>query len=396
MLEIAWQVFTAFALFILGAIAFAAQPFRAVPSILSVIVYFCHTVFCFYYAIFAIYNTSDASGYFIRSFGADLSFALGTRAIDYITSIFTQVLGFSYIGTFLVFGLFGAYGVLAILAALLESLKNKSRRVRSIAITIAFLPGLNFWSAAIGKDSIAVLGTGLLCWSALDFKRRWVAFIAGVLVYTIVRPHISGVVVFSFIMAITLSGKISAVKKFVILSALALPAAYAVQLTLSAAGFGESGAFNNIDELIDYRESVNTSGGSSIDISSMILPQKMFYYSFMPLFVGMGGVMGLVASLENTFLLIIAALCMFRIFRRRSSLDSTSKWFFLFFSVSLWVIFAMTTTNLGIALRQKWMFMPMLLLYLMSFLPERRYQPTAPFDWRARPDLRPSSSSRFG
>jgi hypothetical protein len=44
-------------------------------------------------------------------------------------------------------------------------------------------------------------------------------------------------------------------------------------------------------------------------------------------------------------------------------------WVYVFGS---WLILAMTTANMGIALRQKWMFAPMLIFLLISVIGRRR------------------------
>lgn len=370
--ENAWHVFSAFSVFLIGLVAFSVQPFRSVPARMSVALYLWHTVFCLYYARFAIYNTADARGYFIRSLDVLPSLTLGTQAVDVITSVYTQFLGLSYLGTFLVYNIIGAIGLLAFAAAIRETLGGKSRRVQFYLSVLLFLPGLSFWSVAIGKDAPALMGTGLLCWAALDMRRRWIAIVLGVAVYVVVRPHIAAVILVALAMAIMVSGKVSTVKKIMIIAVLAAPSAFAIRLAISTIGLGDSGAFIDVGDLIEYRQSVNMGGGGAINISGLILPVQMFLYAFGPLFIGAGSLMGLVASLENAFLLFLVASSAVSVVRRKSCLNPTVKWFYLFFALSLWIVFALTTANLGIALRQKWMFMPMLLIFCLSYLPEKR------------------------
>ena len=101
---------------------------------------------------------------------------------------------------------------------------------------------------------------------------------------------------------------------------------------------------------------------------------QMFYYAFMPLFIGAGGLLGLVASIENAFLMMIVVMSIPGLMRRSSSLPPQVKWFYLSFALVLWVIFAMTTANTGLALRQKWMLLPTLLLYCLSYMPARQHR----------------------
>ena len=43
-----------------------------------------------------------------------------------------------------------------------------------------------------------------------------------------------------------------------------------------------------------------------------------------------------------------------------------------------WLVLAMTTANLGIAVRQKWMFAPMLIFLLISLIGKEKKSVTAP------------------
>jgi len=350
---------------------FAARPFRSVPLATSVVLYLWHTCFCLYYARFALNNTADARGYYTRSIQSDFSFSLGTGAIDNFTAIFTQLFGFSYLGAFLLYNIIGAIGLVAILAAMREALSGKGRWVRFFALLVVFLPGASFWSVAIGKDAPALLGVGLLSWAALNIRKRWMALLLGIFSVVLVRPHIVAVILVGLALATLMVGKLRPLNKIVVVFVIAVPAVFAFRFAMASIGLGDFGAFSSVDEFIDYRQSVNMDGGSSIDISSMVLPVQMFFYAFGPLFFGASGLMGLVASVENAFLLFLVAMSAKNVLRKKSSLPPFAKWFFLFYGLSLWVVFALTTANLGIALRQKWMFMPMLLLFFLSYAPDR-------------------------
>tara|TARA_R110002124_G_scaffold76753_1_gene205519 strand:+ start:19975 stop:21111 length:1137 start_codon:yes stop_codon:yes gene_type:complete len=370
----AWHVFSAFAVFIAGLLVFGSRPFRSVSTTLSLRLYCFHSFFCLYYARFALYNTADAAGYYRRSLSPDVAPGIGTRGVDFFTSIFTQFLGLSYLGAFLVFNIIGALGVLATLAAIRETTTEKTAKVRLIATLICFAPGINFWTAAIGKDAISMLGTGLICWATLNIRKRWLWFPVGAACYLLVRPQVVPIIFIALSFSLLISGRMSIVKKVAIALVLAGPTLFAVQLALSVIGLGDSPQFDGVNDFIEYRQSVNVHGGSSIDLTSMSLPMQMFYYAFMPLFIGAGGLLGLVASIENAFLMMIVVMSIPGLMRRSSSLPPQVKWFYLSFALVLWVIFAMTTANTGLALRQKWMLLPTLLLYCLSYMPARQHR----------------------
>ena len=45
-----------------------------------------------------------------------------------------------------------------------------------------------------------------------------------------------------------------------------------------------------------------------------------------------------------------------------------NRWFMLIFAITTLLVLAVTTANSGIAVRQKWMFMPMLLYFFFLFM----------------------------
>ena len=52
----------------------------------------------------------------------------------------------------------------------------------------------------------------------------------------------------------------------------------------------------------------------------------------------------------------------------QTDIDKSGRIFLWTYSFSAWVILSMTTANLGIAMRQKWMFAPMLIVLTLSAL----------------------------
>lgn len=368
--ESAWEVVSAFIVFILGAVYFIQRPIKSISANTSILIYLWHTLFCVFYAWFTLYNTADAPAYFRRSLEPQIAYGVGTQGVDAFTAILTQGFHLSYIGAFLVFNILGAIGLAAFAGALRDTLANKSLRVRWMSVLLVFLPGVSFWSVAIGKDAPAFMATGLLCWAALNLSKRWILILISIAIYAIVRPHVVAIVLLALVLAIVCSGQLSPAKKAMIVVVLAAPIVFGVQVAMSSTGLGST--FADVQGLVDYRQSVNLDGGGAVDISSMILPLQMFVYGFGPLFIGAGGLMGYVASVENAFLLLVVLFAVGSIRRGKTSLPETAKWFYLFFALALWIIFATTTANLGIALRQKWMFMPMMLIFCLSYLPVRQ------------------------
>lgn len=150
-----WEVITAFVAFAIGVFfSYNQRKIFDLPSKLSVALYVWHTAMCLYYFYYSLNNDADATNYYLMSLSSFQKFEVGTRGVDFIISIFSSGLGMSYGGTFLVFNLFGAVGLLALASTLLEFLPERHLVVRRLAVATLFLPGISFWSAGIGKDSL--------------------------------------------------------------------------------------------------------------------------------------------------------------------------------------------------------------------------------------------------
>ena len=111
---------------------------------------------------------------------------------------------------------------------------------------------------------------------------------------------------------------------------------------------------------MSLRQSYNLEGGSGIDISAYSLPVQLFLYMFFPLFTPPFTALSFVASIENTIFLLVSIYLLFLLLTRKRATSLTL--FLSSYSVVSLICLAVTTSNTGIALRQKWMFLPALLV----------------------------------
>jgi hypothetical protein len=112
----------------------------------------------------------------------------------------------------------------------------------------------------------------------------------------------------------------------------------------------------------------NDRTSSSIDTSSYPYPLKIFTFLFRPLFFDASGLLGLVASVENLFLLFffikILRSRFLKGFKNSSYLIKASGFLFLMGALS----FSLILGNLGIMLRQKTPFIMMLIIFGYSII----------------------------
>jgi len=340
----------------------------------SMALYIWHTLLCLTYLWYALTYGGDALGYYRRGLEGAGEFNWGTAGIDFLTSVIVQGLGLSLLGAFLFFNIFGTIGLLAFDHCLRAATQDKTRRTRRLANLIIFLPSVSFWSSAIGKDSLSFMAAGLALWAALNLGRRVVVMAAAIAVMLLVRPHMAGLMVSALAVAALLDPKASTGKRLVMGVAAAAVAAAMVPMALNYAGVSEGSGVGGMADYIESRQQHNLEGGSSVDIASMSAPAKLLTYLFRPFIFEARSVFALAAGVENLLLIYLLFAWARAVLRGRKSTLPSNRTFLWAYSLMAWFILAITTANLGIALRQKWMFLPMLIFLFLSVMGRPRAQ----------------------
>ena len=179
-----------------------------------------------------------------------------------------------------------------------------------------------------------------------------------------IRPHIALMMLISYVFYFIVRAKIHIIFKLLTLPIIFLGVFLSINIVQDYVGL-EDASLGGVGSYVDQRQSYNQGGGSSLDIASMSYPMKMFTYIFRPLPFEAHSAVALVTSLENTILLLLFIYIVFKTkFNFRSFVQDKNLWLFTYIFLTC-TILAMTTANLGIATRQKWMFMPVLLYLLI-------------------------------
>ena len=214
----------------------------------------------------------------------------------------------------------------------------------------------------MGKDELAFLGITSFIWGLSAPKRRLLALAFGLTLCALVRPHVAAMLAASCAVAVILSSDVPLFWRLLLSTGLL------VGLRASFPFLAEFVGIETVDteastDFVQRWQGRNLGGGSSVDISEYSLPFQIFTYLYRPLFIDANSALGLVVSVENTILLAITVLCAPWII---ASLASGEDRFYSRFNFLFWVMttaaLASTTTNLGIAIRQKIMVLPSLLM----------------------------------
>lgn len=342
-------------------IAFSAA--QSKKDILKItLLYIWHTIFSIVYFFFSLATSADAQKYYrLSKSNSELSFYPGSKFIYIISSIFSKGLNANYLNTTLIYNLIGSFGLVFLYLSIKPYLKN----ISFFWVAILFIPSMSFWSSGLGKDAISFFSVCLLIYTVTTNRKKVLLIPLSFFAMFMVRPHIASMIAVSYLIYFIIQSRVHIVLKLVTLPMLATAFLMSMGFVQQYVGL-EDASLDSLNEYVDGRQSVNQGGGSSLDIASMSYPMQVFTYIFRPLPFEAHSAVALITSFENTALLLIflyvflKSKSSFKTFFRNENL-----WLFMYAFLTCTML-ALTTANLGIATRQKWMFMPVL-IYLLIY-----------------------------
>lgn len=368
-----WHVVGASLVWLTGAaVCLACARIFRVRRERALVLYCWHTLFSLVYLYYVLNYGGDAIAYYRLSLSDELELAVGTEAVQVLTALFSRYFGLSILGAFLGYNIFGSIGLIAFDGALRFATAGMSRSVQYFRNLIIFLPSVSFWSSAIGKDAVSFMAAGIALWGAQDRRaRNWMMGLALLLMLS-VRPHVATVMLFAFIAASVVRLHIAFVSRAALIMVTILMATFVVPFALEYAGvWGESQPMD-LERYIELRQSYNMTGGGAIDISQLSFPMKLLTYMYRPLPFEAHSLTALATSIDNLVLVALTILAASGYAKGRRPWPGVDVTFLLAYSVTAWVMLALTTANLGISVRQKWMFAPMLIFLFLSVAGRRR------------------------
>ena len=369
MFEGIWSLISAFIVFFIGMLLVAklSKNFN-VRNSRGLLIYIWHTVFCFAYIVYAQNYGADALMYYDRAVEGVFSYRFGTGAVITFTSFLVQGIGLGLIGCFLFFNILGSIGLVAFDGALKHATINKTAFSKKIATIIIFLPSVSFWSSAIGKDAISFLAMGLALWAALQLNKRVWLMIFAISLMLIVRPHMAGMMIIALAMSVMFDKKSSPLKRILLGIVAIAGATIMVPFALDYAGVSDASSSEGLIDYVEQRQSYNMEGGGGVDIANMSLPMQLFTYMFRPLIFEARSITALAAAIDNLILLYLFVLGCYALIKKKRQKFTENRKFMWVYLMLAWIVLAMTTANLGIAIRQKWMFAPILIFLLISLI----------------------------
>lgn len=321
---------------------------------------------------------SDAKMYYetAKSFVGHISslYQTGTGFIRFVCYPFVHNFEISFFALYMLFNFFGFVGFCYFYLSVLEQLEQSNNLDSAKYLNaFMFLPGLNFWTASIGKDSVIFLGIGMLLYALANLQKRFLFLLFSLLVIYHVRPHIFFLVIVSLVIAFMLREGVFRLNNLAVFFLALVVAFLSKDVILQKAGVSALDDISSGTEYLDKRAGYNQGGGSSLDISQYNFFLKIFAYLYRPLFFDANSATMLAASMENAVYLfltiqLVTKLPFLSVIRERKLYIMFGIVFFLL----MLIIMSWSTSNLGIAVRQKTMFIPILLAFYCISLSRQR------------------------
>lgn len=271
----------------------------------------------------AIYR-GDMPGYFLGGKALNQPFAAfefgdGTKNLQAIIGVLSEVTG-AYSAMKVMFAYVGLIAVYVFYRAAVVCLGEE--RI-ALLYVLGLFPSLLFWSSLLGKDPIVLLGIALYCYGAAGLMVHkkastlvWVAI--GVLLASSIRIWLAVIFIAPLLFAYVMASRTSPLAKLAFL-VLAVPALI-FALNLFATEF----RIASTEELVATADVLSSSwsrGGSAQvlqrgfgSLTEMIafIPVGAFTALFRPLPLEVPNMFGILAGVENGFLLALLLVGLFR------------------------------------------------------------------------------------
>lgn len=342
---------------------------------------------------YALTSSADAALYYYDTTGLRRSdMELGTIFTIKMVQYVKATIGGSYLDHFLIFQAFGFWGLLFLQRCLEHGQQYFGDVLTQPPYWLLFLPGLHFWTGAIGKDAPLFLAVSLALWAVVRLSTRAIWFAAAVLIMLLFRPHIALLATAALAGAAFFGGRSGTVTR-IFLIVVALAALSIVAGTVERSLTVDLSDPSSVGALLEQQQQKTAWIGGATNLQNSFFLIRLFSLLFRPLFIDAGGAFGLISSVENLVYVFVIGF-MVRNWREGIEVFRAELIFryAFFFAVTVMFLLALTYYNVGLGLRQKTMMMPALLTFFTGQWMLHR----ARAHYRAYGgDVRPSEASEF-
>lgn len=355
-----------FVAFIGIVIALSALPFASVrPSRTSTVLFLAllvtHVAASVGYYFYVQTESADTSLYYFDRYNlAGWDFGFGTVFTVKLVQFLKSGLGGSYLDYFLLFQSIGFWGIVILMRIFEEIHLELDVPPTNFSFLLLFLPGVHFWTSAIGKDAPLFFAVSLAVWATMRLRSRMPAFVASLFVMMLFRPHVALIAGAALAGAELLDRRSNPLTKAALL-AFALAGLVLLAGTVESTLNVDVGSARSMGEFFERQSSAAEKVGGTTAVMNASFPVRMLSLLFRPLFFDANGLFALVASFENLVYLFVIG---FLVVNLRGTARIAGGVFFLRYALILATLLIVLLTfvyyNVGLGARQKMMMVPAL------------------------------------
>ena len=339
---------------------------------ISLLIYFWHTLFCIIYINYAITNNLDAIGYFLASKNLENFSLYSTGFVRSFNSIFAKYLSLNLVSCFFIFNLIGSLGQILFYKNIEPFIKQIKSNLKYLFLLSVWLPTIHFWTSPIGKDSLIYFFINLSIYCLYKLNKRFLLLLPSLICISLIRPYIGITIFLSISIAVFFKIKVSTKFRLLLRLLTIISFIFFFYLGTKFLNLDTSLNFQNLElaiQTIEYHRGATEMGGSSVDMNSLNPFFRILTYMFRPLFFDAKNIFGIISSIDNFILILIFSYPLSKIvfLSKIKKLEiKPFNLFLLLYSSLTWFLLASTTSNLGIALRHKLMFLPGLIIIVLN------------------------------
>ena len=350
-----------------------AKRYQVIMFFLLLLLHVASSVLYFWYAQS---NSADSSLYyyatreFLRS-----DVTPGTSFTIHLVDVLKSVIGGTYLDHFMIFQAVGFWGIAFMLRTFDELALEIEMFPKTVVWYILFLPSIHFWTSAIGKDAPLFLGISIATWSSMRLRTRLPFLAFALLIMALFRPHVALIAAISLALAAAF-GRSTTVQAKVGLLTLGLVGIMITASTVENSLLVDVSSPGSISSFVERQQAVNEEVGGGTSVRDASFPVRLLSLLFRPLFFDANGLMGLIASVENLFMIGVVAYVV-RARRRLAQMFRELYFarFAIFFTCILLVMLSILYYNVGLGLRQRVMAFPAFFTLLVTLYLVQRAGP---------------------
>jgi hypothetical protein len=266
----------------------------------------------------------DASMYYLSGKALSspvqlIAFGEGTQNIRVLVGLLSYITD-SYSAIKVVFSYIGLISVYFFYRSAVTCL---GREMIFVLYALGLLPSLLFWTSILGKDPVVLLGIAIYCYGATGLIVRQkmsmlIYVVIGLGIASFIRVWLGVIFVTPLIATYVLAGRTSALMKFIFIL-IAVPG-----FLVTLQGFSEKFNVETTQDLVSTTDTISSAwayggsgqviagGLSSIGSIVAFLPLGSFTALFRPLPFEVPNIFGMMAGLENAFILLLFVIGLMR------------------------------------------------------------------------------------